>query len=259
MRGAILPAPPQHLRFCSLQNPRSRVAFYCGHHPPQCRRGYLVPSLVQERWTLACPVAPGVFQFAAAVLTVLAFLLTVLCAGSAKQTVWTYLVFGYIVAMMANVLVPHLAVTMAMSRYMPGLATGVALNPFGLILSSHPGASRGIRCRLNGRCLCYRCLRLLAAVHSDSVQVGKGPAYLNRTESVALGRGPAPPPAREAPPLEAGGKGGREEGEPLDYFLKVAARLGPACRSSITATVLISIRSAHFAAPKWSAEALLDS
>jgi hypothetical protein len=32
------------------------------------------------------------------------------------------------VAMLANVLVPHIAVSVATRRYMPGVATGVALN-----------------------------------------------------------------------------------------------------------------------------------
>jgi hypothetical protein len=43
--------------------------------------------------------------------------------------------------------------------------------------------------------------------------------------------------------------------QPEDSYLKVATRFGPASLSSITATVLISIRSAHLAAPKWSAAA----
>jgi hypothetical protein len=74
------------------------------------------------------PIAPGVFRFAVAVLTVLAFAVTCLSAFSGKQTVWTYLVFGYMTAMLANVLIPHIAVTVAMRSYMPGVATGVALN-----------------------------------------------------------------------------------------------------------------------------------
>jgi hypothetical protein len=62
------------------------------------------------------------------VLTVEAFVITWLSARSGKQTVWTYLVFGYMVAMLANALVPHIAVSAASRRYMPGLATAVALN-----------------------------------------------------------------------------------------------------------------------------------
>lgn len=78
------------------------------------------------RWH--APVPPGAFRFAAAVLTVLAFGVTWLSAISGKQTVWTYLAFGYMVAMLANVPFPHIAVSVATRRYMPGVATGVALN-----------------------------------------------------------------------------------------------------------------------------------
>jgi glycopeptide antibiotics resistance protein len=74
------------------------------------------------------PVTPGSFRFAAAVLTILAFAVTWLSARSGKQTVWTYLAFGYMAAVLANVLIPHIALTVALRSYMPGVATGVVLN-----------------------------------------------------------------------------------------------------------------------------------
>jgi hypothetical protein len=74
------------------------------------------------------PVAPGVFRFAVVILTLLAYLVTALSFWSGRETVWTYLVFGYMAAMLANVLVPHIAASMATRSYMPGLATGVVLN-----------------------------------------------------------------------------------------------------------------------------------
>src|SRR5690349_3301206 len=77
-------------------------------------------------WRL--PIAAVVFRFAACVLTVLAFVVTWLSARSGKQTVWTYLAFGYMVAMLANVLVPHVAASVALRSYIPGLATALALN-----------------------------------------------------------------------------------------------------------------------------------
>jgi hypothetical protein len=63
-----------------------------------------------------------------AVLTVVAFAVTGLSASSGKQTVWTYLAFGYMAAVLANVLIPHLALTVALRSYVPGVATAVALN-----------------------------------------------------------------------------------------------------------------------------------
>jgi hypothetical protein len=74
------------------------------------------------------PVASGVFRFAAAILTVLAFVLTALSIRAGKEAVWTYLLFGYMVAMLANVLFPHLAAAVALRRYTPGVVTAVVLN-----------------------------------------------------------------------------------------------------------------------------------
>jgi hypothetical protein len=74
------------------------------------------------------PVEPGVFRFTAATLTALAFAVTWLSVRSGKQTFWTYLFFGYLTAMLVNALIPHVAVTLAERRYMPGVATAVFLN-----------------------------------------------------------------------------------------------------------------------------------
>ena len=79
-----------------------------------------------ESWL--APVAPGVFRFAVVVLTVLVYALTWLSVNSGRQSVWTYLVFGSIAVTLANVLIPHLAATIALRSYMPGVATAVLLN-----------------------------------------------------------------------------------------------------------------------------------
>ncbi|MGB8065465.1 MAG: HXXEE domain-containing protein [Candidatus Sulfotelmatobacter sp.] len=78
------------------------------------------------RWPAT--VTPGVFRFGAAFLTIAAFAVTWLSFRSDKQTVWIYLTFGYMVAMLANVLIPHVGVSVVLRSYMPGLATAVALN-----------------------------------------------------------------------------------------------------------------------------------
>ena len=74
------------------------------------------------------PITPGCFRFAATILTVLAFTVTWLSAESGKQSVWTYLVFASMAVTLANVLIPHLALTVALRSYMPGLATALVLN-----------------------------------------------------------------------------------------------------------------------------------
>jgi hypothetical protein len=86
------------------------------------------PSWSRRAGRWHAPVGPGIFRFGALVLTFLAYTVTGLSIQSGKQTIWTYLAFGYMVAMLANVLIPHLVVTVATRAYMPGLATGLALN-----------------------------------------------------------------------------------------------------------------------------------
>jgi hypothetical protein len=71
--------------------------------------------------------APSVARFGVTVLTVLAFVVTWLSARSGRQTVWTYLAFGYMVAMLANV-IPHIAASVATRSYTPGVVTAVVLN-----------------------------------------------------------------------------------------------------------------------------------
>ncbi len=73
--------------------------------------------------------SPGraVFAFAASVLTVLASVSTWLSIRQGRQSFWAYLVFGYMVAMLANVVIPHLSMTVLRRSYMPGLGTGLLL------------------------------------------------------------------------------------------------------------------------------------
>jgi len=77
---------------------------------------------------LKTPVSPGVFRFSVAVLTVLALAVTWMSVESGRQSVWTYLTFGAMAAMLVNVVVPHLAITVARRSIMPGAVTAVALN-----------------------------------------------------------------------------------------------------------------------------------
>jgi len=92
----------------------------CGYSA-QCGRGHLVSRMDSACPLVACPVAPGVFRFAVTVFTILAFAVTWLSARSGKQTAWTYLAFGYMVGVLANALIPHIALTIAMRRYMRAL------------------------------------------------------------------------------------------------------------------------------------------
>jgi hypothetical protein len=90
-------------------------------------------AIGMPRWTRrAGPwfggVQPAVFQFAAVVLTVLALAVTVLSAAAGRLSFWADLTFGYMVAMLLNALVPHIAVSIASRTRMPGVVTAAALN-----------------------------------------------------------------------------------------------------------------------------------
>lgn len=74
------------------------------------------------------PVSPAVFRFGAATLAIFAYLLAWMTIRSGRQSLWAYATLGYMVAMIFNALVPHLALTIASRRYMPGVATGLFLN-----------------------------------------------------------------------------------------------------------------------------------
>lgn len=85
------------------------------------------------RWQV--PVGPGVFRFAAAVLTVMAFLAAWLSARGGAGSLGAYLLAGYALAMALNAIVPHGIATIALHRYAPGTATAVLFNlPLGVVI-----------------------------------------------------------------------------------------------------------------------------
>jgi len=73
---------------------------------------------------------PGVAEIRVAlvVLTLLAFAFTYFSARRGPETVWAYLVFGYIIAMLANVFVPHVPAAIVFRGYAPGVVTAVLIN-----------------------------------------------------------------------------------------------------------------------------------
>jgi len=74
------------------------------------------------------PPPAGEFRLALLVLTVGAVAVTGLSAMKGPQSLWTYLTFGYIVAMWVNVMVPHVPATVIFHSYTPGVVTAVLIN-----------------------------------------------------------------------------------------------------------------------------------
>ena len=71
---------------------------------------------------------PAEFRFAAAALTLAAYVVTYLSAHHGRENLWTYLWFGYVVTMLANVFIPHVPAALIFRSYAPGLLTAVMVN-----------------------------------------------------------------------------------------------------------------------------------
>jgi hypothetical protein len=79
-------------------------------------------------------VSAGAFRFAVAVLSAALVCIAAAASLSGPRSVAAYLFAGYVLAMLLNVLAPHVIATVAMRTYMPGTATAVLLNlPLGCL------------------------------------------------------------------------------------------------------------------------------
>ncbi len=74
------------------------------------------------------PVGKVEFRFAVTILTLLAWIITYLSITGGKQSIGVYLLCAYCLAMFINVFIPHIAATIVLRRYAPGLFTALVLN-----------------------------------------------------------------------------------------------------------------------------------
>lgn len=88
----------------------------------------LLPAWSQNAGRWHHPVGTREFRFAVIVLTLLAYVAAVLATASGRGSIGAYLVAGYALAMLLNVLFPHVIATVMMRRYAPGTLTAVLLN-----------------------------------------------------------------------------------------------------------------------------------
>ncbi|MFO1280873.1 MAG: HXXEE domain-containing protein [Burkholderiales bacterium] len=80
-------------------------------------------------------VGAAEFRFGAVVLSAALVVVALLAAHFGPRSIAATVFFGAVFAMVANALVPHLVVSLATRRYMPGTATGLLLNlPLGGLL-----------------------------------------------------------------------------------------------------------------------------
>jgi hypothetical protein len=78
------------------------------------------------RWHQA--VGNTEFRFAVIVMTLVAMISAWLATVQGRASLGAYLVTGYALAMLLNVLFPHVVASLVLRRYMPGTATAVLLN-----------------------------------------------------------------------------------------------------------------------------------
>ncbi len=85
-----------------------------------------LPAWSQRAGAFQPPVGAAEFRFAVSVLTVFGFALTAL--ARARGGAWLLALVGLWGAVLLNVVFPHVAATVALRAYTPGVATAVALN-----------------------------------------------------------------------------------------------------------------------------------
>ena len=91
---------------------------------------FLLPawsSYATGRWQ-AAPVESDVFRFAVAVLTALVFIAAWLASVGGPGSFGSYFITGYALAMVLNVIFPHLIATIMLRGYAPGTTTALLLN-----------------------------------------------------------------------------------------------------------------------------------
>jgi hypothetical protein len=88
----------------------------------------LLPSWSERAGRWHPRVASKEFRFAVAVLSVVVLLAAALASIGGPRSFGAYFVAGCALAMALNVVIPHLAATIALRTYAPGTATALLLN-----------------------------------------------------------------------------------------------------------------------------------
>jgi hypothetical protein len=94
-----------------------------------CEETITMPKwVVAHSQQLLLHPSAGRIWFGLLVLTVAAFVVTYLSAENGRGSLWAYLLFGYMAAMLANVFIPHIPASLVFGEYTPGVATAVLVN-----------------------------------------------------------------------------------------------------------------------------------
>ena len=108
--------------------PVASLAFCLAISAHNLEEAVWLPAWSERAGRLHARVGAREFRFAVIVLTALAWGVAVSAYLGGRESVGAYLLAGYALAMLLNVVAPHLAATALMRSYAPGTATAVLLN-----------------------------------------------------------------------------------------------------------------------------------
>ena len=112
----------------SVTFPLASLAFCLAISAHNLEEAVWLPAWSERAGKIHARVGAREFRFAVIVLTALAWGVAVAAQLGGRESVGAYLLAGYALAMLLNVVAPHLLATAFMRSYAPGTATAVLLN-----------------------------------------------------------------------------------------------------------------------------------
>lgn len=91
-------------------------------------KAFFLPAWSASAGRWHAPVGTREFVFAVAILSLVLVVLAAAAFYTGSRSIWAYAFTGYVFAMVANVLVPHVLGTIALRRYIPGTGTALVFN-----------------------------------------------------------------------------------------------------------------------------------
>ena len=120
--------------------------FTCGVLAHNAEEALYFPAWSERAGWFYKPISAPIFRRAAGLLSVLFVLVTAASSLSQPASIAAYLMAGYVLAMVLNVFMPHVSVSLLTGRYMPGTATAVLFNlPLGLLYLTRALAAQHVK------------------------------------------------------------------------------------------------------------------
>ena len=115
-----------------------QILFLLGFSLHNIEEALWLPGWSESAGRFHKKVTPNEFYFAVIVVTIAGYLFTFqyfILACSSIAAISKYVYHGFILMMVLNVFIPHVAATIALKRYAPGTITAILLNaPIGIYI-----------------------------------------------------------------------------------------------------------------------------